>query len=329
MINCAIVGTGRWGQRLVDSVQQEGKSRSDHLRFSHAVARTPAKAMEFARKEKLVLTDSLETVLADPSIDAIVLATPHDQHVAQILASLAAGKHVFAEKPLAMTYRDAQTVVQAAIEAGRILGVGHNRRFLPATVAMRSMLADGTLGEPVHVEGNFSNSSGLSYQASMWRAGEGDSKSAMTAMGVHVLDLFVHLLGEVEFVSAIGTRKAMPVEVNDSVSASMRFANGCSGYLSTLLSTPRQWRFQLFGTKGWVQMRSERVLDICDASGNVTTTEFDNVDSVKLELEAFAAAVEKKTPYVFSAFELVHVPAALEAVLKSSLEGGSRVAVQT
>jgi hypothetical protein len=94
-----------------------------------------------------------------------------------------------------------------------------------------------------------------------------------------------------------------------------------------LLTTPRQWRIQLFRTKGWAHMRSEGVLDLCDDQGHVTTTHFDDVDSVRLGLEAFAAAIEGRARYPFSAFDLVHVPSALEAVLESSQEGGRRIAV--
>src|SRR5215475_15525940 len=99
MIGAAIVGLGRWGRTLVESVQH----KSDRLRFTHAVGRDPDRHRDFAERHGLALAGDLATVLADPGIDAVVLATPHSLHGEQIIASAAAGKHVFCEKPLTLT----------------------------------------------------------------------------------------------------------------------------------------------------------------------------------------------------------------------------------
>ena len=98
MIHAAIIGMGVWGQNLVTSVQ----GLSQDIQFVAGATRTPAKASEFATKHKLRLLDSFEAVLADPSIDAVVLATPHSMHTEQIVAAAKAGKHVFCEKPLGL-----------------------------------------------------------------------------------------------------------------------------------------------------------------------------------------------------------------------------------
>jgi predicted dehydrogenase len=327
MINAAIIGLGRWGQRLVDSVQSGGTPKGNSIRFTRAVVRSPGGSNSYAQSQGLHLGDSLDDVLADPSIHAVVLATPHDVHAAQILQAAQAGKHVFAEKPLALTHADAESAVYALQKSKLVLGVGHNRRFLPAAEVIKSMIASGQLGTVVHAEGNFSNNSGLSYEPTMWRAGEEGAKASMTAMGVHILDFFVHLCGPIETVAATGTRIAMPVAVSDVVSVNLRFASGATGYLSTILTTPRQWRVQIFGTAGWAHLRDEHILDVCDARGNITSTTFDTVDTVRAELESFAGAVEGKAPFPISAFDLVHVPAALQAVLQSSAGMGEEVSV--
>ena len=77
MIRAAIIGLGRWGQTLVGSVQ----GKSDGIRFTHAVSRDPARVRDFAGQHGLTVFSSLDAALADPAIDAIVLATPHSQHV--------------------------------------------------------------------------------------------------------------------------------------------------------------------------------------------------------------------------------------------------------
>ena len=104
MIRAAIIGMGTWGQNLVDSVQ----GKSEHIRFVAGATRTPAKAAEFAAKHGIRMLESYEHVLADPAIDAVVLATPHSQHTEQIVAAAKAGKHVFTEKPLGLTHASAR-----------------------------------------------------------------------------------------------------------------------------------------------------------------------------------------------------------------------------
>ena len=96
MIDAAIVGLGRWGRTLVEAVQD----RSDRLRFVSAVSRNPGRIHDFANRHRLALVRELEEVLADPTIDAVVLATPHSLHCEQIIAVAQAGKAVFCEKPL-------------------------------------------------------------------------------------------------------------------------------------------------------------------------------------------------------------------------------------
>jgi predicted dehydrogenase len=94
MITLAVVGLGRWGKVLVDSVQ----GRSDVVRFGAAVVRDPAKAAADAQARGLALHAELDAALRDPSLDGIVLATPHSQHAGQIEACAAAAKPVLVEK---------------------------------------------------------------------------------------------------------------------------------------------------------------------------------------------------------------------------------------
>jgi predicted dehydrogenase len=91
MINAAMVGLGWWGKVLVQSVQ----NKSDKIRFTAGAVRTPSKVADFAEEQGLTMHDSLDGVLADDAIDAVVFATPHSRHVDEIVASAAAGKHVW------------------------------------------------------------------------------------------------------------------------------------------------------------------------------------------------------------------------------------------
>src|SRR5690606_33264858 len=128
MLRAAIIGLGTWGQHLVRSVQ----GASPVIQFVAAATRTPEKARGFAQEHGLRMLPRYEDALADPDIDAVVLATPHTQHTDQIVAAAEAGKHVFTEKPLGVDAASAERAARACAEKGVTLGVGYNWRFQPA-----------------------------------------------------------------------------------------------------------------------------------------------------------------------------------------------------
>src|SRR5258708_12412431 len=127
MIRAAIIGLGRWGRSLVTSVQ----GKSDDIRFVVAHTRTRAAAEEFCREKGVPLADSYEQILADPDVDAVVLATPHSQHEQQVLQAAAAGKHIHVEKPITLDRASADVPVAAVRKAGRGLAGGYRRPSPP------------------------------------------------------------------------------------------------------------------------------------------------------------------------------------------------------
>jgi predicted dehydrogenase len=322
MLTAAIVGLGRWGRRLVDSVQQGGHPKGDTIRFTRGVAPTPAKIRAYADEQGLQVTEELGAVLADAAVDAVVLASPHDRHVEQIVAAAAAGKHVFVEKPLALTLAGAREAIAAANGAGVVLALGHNRRFLPATAQLKALIEAGELGTIVHVEGNFSGPFGPSFTGT-WRGREAGVAAGLTAMGIHLCDAFIHLCGVVAAVRCQGQRPTLTNGVDDTAMALLRFRSGVSGYLSTIVTTRRQWRLQVFGTSGWACMRDHHLLDVQRADDLLQTTTYPPVDIERAELEAFAAAVAGKTAYPLPLDQAAHGAAVLEALLASADAGGS------
>jgi predicted dehydrogenase len=126
MKTLAIVGLGRWGKVLVDSVQ----GKSEKVRFGVAVTRDPAAAEAYCSPKGIRAIPSLDAALADPEIDGIVLATPHSRHGDEVIACAKAGKAVFVEKPFTLTRETAARALEAASKAGIIVAAGHNRRWL-------------------------------------------------------------------------------------------------------------------------------------------------------------------------------------------------------
>ena len=147
MIKAAMVGMGWWGRTLVEAVGD-----SDVIRFVAGTTRTVSpEVTAFAEAQKLTLAD-YEALLADTTIDAVVLATPHSMHSPQVVAAAQAGKHVFCEKPFALTKADADAAVAATQKAGVTLGLGYNRRFHPEMTKLRQRIESGDLGTVLHFE---------------------------------------------------------------------------------------------------------------------------------------------------------------------------------
>jgi predicted dehydrogenase len=153
MIDAAIVGLGRWGRTLVEAVQ----GTSEKIRFTRAVSRDPAQHRDFLETHHLLAGSSLAEALADRSVRAVALATPHSQHVDAVVAAAAAGKAVFCEKPLALSRADARRAAEACRAAGVVLGIGTDKRYFPAIAEVLRLAGSGELGPLLHFEGNFSN----------------------------------------------------------------------------------------------------------------------------------------------------------------------------
>jgi predicted dehydrogenase len=128
MVNTAIVGLGWWGKTLVKAARDFGAP----LRFVRGVTLEADAAREFAAEHKMVLGTSLDDVLADESIRAVILATPHTKHPAQVQALAAAGKHIYCEKPFALSKADAIAMLETCKRAGVVIGVGHHFRLMPS-----------------------------------------------------------------------------------------------------------------------------------------------------------------------------------------------------
>src|SRR5205085_12427387 len=105
----------------------------------------------FAARHGLPLSTSLPELLADRSVEAVVLATPHSLHAEQIIAVAAAGKPVFCEKPFTLTRADAARAIDACRRAGVVLALGENQRFWSNMRELKRIVASGELGPPLHI----------------------------------------------------------------------------------------------------------------------------------------------------------------------------------
>jgi predicted dehydrogenase len=317
MIDAAIVGLGRWGRTLVDAVQ----GKSDKLCFTCAVSRNPDRLRDFAGRQRLELVGDLSQVLADPAIGAVVLATPHSLHCEQVIAAAQAGKAVFCEKPLTLTKTEAARAIEACRKAGVVLGVGTDKRFFPAVRELLRLVKGGEIGRILHLEAHFSNE--VAGTASEWRYSLEESPAGgMTGTGVHMLDALIALAGPIRRVQALLLSHKAPPDPHDSLSALLEFTSGISGTLAMVRSTPAYFRLHAFGRNASAEVlgRTELVLRRSGAATQNLT--FPPVDSVRVNLDAFADAVAGVSPYPIPTSEMLATVAAFEAIAKGAKSDG-------
>ena len=316
MIDAAIVGLGRWGKGIVQSAPRE------RLRFIRGVSKEPDEVRDFAATHGFALSTELADVLADPRVQAVVLATPHSLHVAQIVAAAAAGKHVWCEKPLALTLAEAQRAVAACRNAGVVLALGNNKRCFPAMTALRRVVAEGELGELMHVEAHFCNEHSTRVAQGGWRDDPSESPGGgLTGAGLHLKDALVSIGGPIAQIDARLFARRPPPDPRDVIALQLAFRNGGTGQLASVRAAPTYWRVHVFGTRGWAEARDETVLTIAPNGQSPQTRTFAAADSLALLLASFAAAIEQETPFLVPTGEMLAVVAAFEAAIASLAEG--------
>jgi predicted dehydrogenase len=319
MLRAAIYGMGRWGNRLVESVQG-----SEKFRFVKGISREPEKHKEFSQKTGIKVVSSYGRVLKDPEIDAVVLATPHSLHMKQIIQAAKAGKHVLVEKPMTLTRKTAEKAVQACREAGITLGLGFNRRYAPSFVEMMNRIRAGAIGDVVHVEGAHSGPTGFGLKAGNWRSTRAEAPGGgMTARGIHTLDAMIQVAGLITSVYAFSDKRKLPadIDMDDTTSMLLRFASGATGSLSTVFITGELYRVHVFGTKGWLEIRGDTELWARGLEGQPERVPLQAADKEKAELEAFADAVAARKPGTVPYEEAVNGVAVLEAIPVSAAKG--------
>jgi predicted dehydrogenase len=323
----AVAGLGWWGKQIIACL-----SKSPRFEVLYGIdPKPPADIEEFRKSHTFTLDTTLDRALADPKVEGVVLATPHELHEEQSLKVIGAGKNLFCEKPLTMTGAGARRVVEAARKAGKVLGVGHERRWEPAFEELRKMVDAGTLGKLLFFDSNVSHDNFRKLAKDNWRLSTSSAPAGMmTAVGIHHTDLFVNLVGPAAEVRARSTSMIFDPPAQDFVTVSITFRSGVRANFSSLSITPFYGRFTLFGDKGWVEIVSianvdqgkPTILTHGDHSGRRSIS-YDDTDTVTKNFEAWADAVEGRGKYRFSDEELIENIRIFEAIVTSSKNDGA------
>jgi predicted dehydrogenase len=324
MLNTAIVGLGWWGKTLVKAARDFGAP----LRFARGVTLEPDTVSDFAAEHAIAIGTSFDEVVADPTIQAVVLATPHTKHPAQVQALAAAGKHIYCEKPFALSKADAVAMLEACRRAGVVIAVGHHFRLMPSMRVLAELKEAGTFGTVMHAEGNYSHDWLANMPAESWRMAPEESRAGgMTGMGIHVLDCLRDLVGPMRRISALSKARALHVPTGDTTAALIEFENGATGTLATTIKTPFRWRIALFGENCWAESVSETRAVLRRAGKEPEVIDLPADNHLGRNLDYFARAALGQGTFPISPAGILQTAAALEAVFKSVDAGGAWMAV--
>jgi len=191
-IQLGVLGADRRGKISLLAHQPE-----NGVRITAACSLTPEKLGFYKEKcgDDVLITSDYREVLARPEIDGIFVCTPDYLHVEHALAALRAGKHVFLEKPMAITIADCDLIMRTAEETGKRLYVGHNMRFFPVMQKMHSLIAEGRIGRVEAVWCRHFISYGGDAYFKDWHSERQYTTGLLLQKGAHDIDIIHWLAG--------------------------------------------------------------------------------------------------------------------------------------
>ena len=227
------------------------------------------KAVEAAERYSLGRAyDSYEEMLTDPEIDVIDICTPNILHYSQLLAALNAGKHIYCEKPLCTTAKEAEEIARLAREKGLICAVVFNTRFLLPVLRAKELIEEGRIGRPLSFSGRFFHSSATEPgKVAGWKQNRDVcGGGVLFDLGSHSIDLIRWLCGEFESVSGL-SQIAYPkrlgldgemweTNADEAFYMTARLENGACGTISVgkvMPGTNDDHTFEIYGEKGAVR----------------------------------------------------------------------------
>jgi predicted dehydrogenase len=292
-----VVGLGYWGPNLARNFQS---MESCELAWC---CDPSSEALDLVRGRfpAARLAHHLDELLADESLDAIVLATPVPSHAELAVRVLEAGKHCFVEKPLARSVADAERAVAAANSSGKVLMVGHLLEYHPGVRKLKDLAESGELGDEIYyIYGNRLNLGKI-------RADE----NALWSLGAHDVSVVLHLAGEEPTECVAHGESYVRDGVEDVVFCFLRFPSGLSAHLHlSWLDPHKERRFTIVGSRRMAtfdDMAIEQKLTVYDKgfdedartygeyitrTGDIFSPRISNAEPLRIECQHFVECVQ-------------------------------------
>jgi predicted dehydrogenase len=324
-----VVGLGYWGPNLARNFDRLPEAELSWLCDSSEEARARWGA-EFPDARA---TGELDDLLADDELDAVAVATHVPSHADLARRVLAAGKHCFVEKPLAQSVAEAEGVVEAARQAGKVLMVGHLLEYHPGVQRLRDLIDAGELGDVRYVYSNRLNLGKLR-----------SDENALWSLGAHDVSVLLRLAGEEPYECRAVGEAYVNQGVEDVVFAYLRFPSGLAAHMHlSWLDPHKERRFTVVGSKRMAtfdDMEVERKVTIYDKgfdedfssygeyiarSGDTHSYRISNEEPLRIECRHFVERIADGAEPRSGGEGGLRVVRVLEA-LQQSLEESSRAA---
>jgi predicted dehydrogenase len=288
-LRVAALGMGWWSDVLADAI-----GRSSKLKIAACFTRSAEKRAAFAAKYGCRAAASYEEILADPSIEAIVNTTPNNVHRETTEAAALAGKHVFLDKPIANTVREAQAIAAACRKAGVVLALGYQRRRESHFRWIKSEIDAGRFGRLVQAECNISRDRLGQFDLSSWRyTAAGMPGGVMLQIGIHYVDVLEFLMGPVKSVSARLAQLVLPGDNPDVANMILEHESGAlSNLTASYASASEYYMMNVYGKEAsayYDLFSGLRHLKRGETAARAVPAE--KIDTIREELEEFAHCV--------------------------------------
>ena len=213
-----------------------------------------------------------QELLSNPQVDVICICTPSGQHAQQAIAAAQAGKHVLVEKPMATRLEEADAMIAACHQNQVGLGVVFPSRTKPVFQRIHIAIQSGELGELTLGLVNLPYyRSQAYYDQAAWRGTWAlDGGGVLMNQGIHQVDLLAWWMGDPEAVTAHALTLQREIEVEDTLCASLCFANGSLATINATVTAAPGFppRMEIYGTRGGVQIEGDTVIRWWSANGS-------------------------------------------------------------
>ena len=328
VLNVGVIGLRMGKDHALGVKKQEGACLYAVCDIDAVRAETVAKEMDVP----YVFTDYKE-MLADSALDAVIIASPDQEHREMVINALDAGKHILCEKPLALTREDCEAIIAAVKKSDRKFMVGQICRYTPGFKLAKEIIDAGAIGELTFVESEYAHDYAEMYAKGTWRSDP--ARNGVVGGGCHAVDLLRWIAGDPQEVMAYGTHKTFEnvTPYDDTHIAIMKFPNNVIGKVFVSISCKRDYtmRSVFYGTKGTIivdNMSTQMTVFKMDVFGDkdrhdmpITVPVEINNHNAEGEFKEFYDTIVNDQPVSTSVLEGANTIAVCMAIMDSA-EGG-------
>ena len=270
-ISFGIIGFGKIGPRHKKKIDENKNCNLS------AVCEIDKKKLNQINKNSINIYSDYKSMLENDDIDVISVCTPNYLHTQMTIDALNAGKHVICEKPMALSIKDCEKMIEASRRNNRYLFVVKQNRYNPPVNAVKELLNNNRIGKIINISVNcYWNRNKEYYSSSDWKGIRSKDGGALFTQFSHFVDLMYWFVGPVKSVYALSSNFIHPeIEIEDTGTVSLKFANGAIGtinFTNCAYGKNMEGSITIFGEKGTIKIGGEYL----------NTLEYQNIENFKI-----------------------------------------------